>query len=139
MLHPASDLRAAVRAQLLAQPQITNAISGVYETAPAGSQYPYITMGDERVRDWSTQTFRGEEHTLLVNSWSDDESFTALKDLHRLITTFLSREQLSLSDHHLAVFFLEEERFLLERRRRARLGVLRFRALLHPASLAVPA
>ncbi|MEM7568160.1 MAG: DUF3168 domain-containing protein [Pseudomonadota bacterium] len=139
MLHPASDLRAAARAQLLAQSDITSAVSGVFETAPAKSGYPYITLGDERVRDWSTQTFRGEEHTLLLNTWSDAESFAPLKDLHRLVRTYLSSDQLALTDHHLAVFFCEEERFLIERRRRARLGVLRFRALMHPTALAVPA
>lgn len=139
MVHPASDLRAAVRTRLLADAQISQIISGVFETAPAQTPFPYITMGDERVRDWSTQTFRGEEHTLLLNTWSDDESFSPLKDLHRLIVAALSADQIALTNHHLAVFFLEEERFLVERRSRSRLGVLRFRALMHPADIALPA
>lgn len=139
MLHPASDLRAAVRAQLLAQSAITDRISGVYETAPAQTAYPYLTLGDERVRDWSTQSFDGQEHTLFINSWSDEETFLALKELHGHIRSYLTRDQLSLTDHHLVVFFLEDERFLVERRRRARLGVLQFRALMHPLALSVPA
>ncbi|MEM1019627.1 MAG: DUF3168 domain-containing protein [Sphingomonadales bacterium] len=139
MLHAASDLRAAVRAQLLAQTSVTDVVSGIYETTPAGAAFPYLTLGDERVRDWSTQTFQGSEHGLLINSWTDEESFASLKALHLILSNVLQIENIALQDHHLAVFFLEEERFLIDRKRRRRLGVLRYRALLHPATLSVPA
>lgn len=132
MDHPAYALRAAVRTHLLAQSDVAALVTGLYESAPANAAYPYITFGDDRLRDWSTQSFEGAEHQLLINSWSDSHNFSELYDLHRFVRQHLSASSLVLAGHKLVVFFVEEERFLLDRRRKKRLGVLRYRALTQP-------
>lgn len=139
MLHPTQALRTAVRTHLLAQSDIIDVITGLFETAPADTAYPYITFGDDRVSDWSAQTFTGTQHQLLINCWSNSHNFGELYGLHRLIRHHLLTHMLALEDHKLVVFFPEEERFLVDRRRKSRLGVLRYRALTHPLDITVAA
>lgn len=135
MPHPAEALRTAVSNHLLAQQSVADTLSGIYETAPAQARYPYMTFGDERISDWSAQNFTGTQHQLFLNSWSNGESFGELYELHALVRQHLSPETLDLDGHKLVVFFLEEERFLMDRRRKTRLGVLRYRALTHPQGI----
>lgn len=138
MDHPAFALRSGVRTQLLAQSDVASAVTGIYESAPAQAAYPYITFGDDRLRDWSTQTSDGADHQLLINSWSDSHNFGALYGLHRLIRGHLYEALFPLTDHKLVAFYVEEERFLLDRRRKKRLGVLRYRALTQPLKVIAP-
>lgn len=139
MPHPADALRTAVRSQLLAQQSVAEVLSGIYETAPAQAPYPYMTFGDERISDWSAQSFTGTQHQLFLNTWSSADSFGELYELHALMRHHLSTDTLALEGHKLVVFFLEEERFLTDRRRKSRLGVLRYRALTHPQGITAAA
>lgn len=135
MTHPTEALRAAVRTYLLSQSDLTAMISGVFETAPANAQYPYVTFGDDRIDDWSTQTFTGTSHQLLINTWSQSHNFGELYGVHRLLRQRLLSQNITLPDFKLVGLFKEEERFLVDRRRNVRLGVLRYRALVHAADI----
>jgi len=132
-MHAANALRTAVRSALLTHSGIMDSISGIYDTAPAPAQYPYITFGDDRLSAWSTQSFNGVQHDLLLNCWSDRDDFSVLYALHSLIRSHLLTVPLSMENHDLVTFYMLEERFIADRRRKKRLGVLRYRALSHPS------
>ncbi|MEM6682217.1 MAG: DUF3168 domain-containing protein [Pseudomonadota bacterium] len=131
MTSPVEALRTAVRSQLLADAHVMQIVTGVYETAPSDAIYPYITFGNDRLRDWSAKTFLGQEHDVILNCWSTSHNFAELYAAHDRIKPLLRASNLTLQDHHLAVLTIQEERFILDRDRNRRLGVLRCRALTH--------
>ena len=42
----------------------------IYDDPPQSARYPFITLGESLVRDWSTGTDAGEEHTVSLHIWS---------------------------------------------------------------------
>ena len=130
--HANHALRSAVRSVVSGLTGVTDIVSGVYETAPQSAAFPYISFGDGQVRDWSSKSFSGHEHQLVLNCWSDEASLSQVLEIHDAIKVGLVKSALTLTDHHLAVFFLEDERFARDQRRGHRLGILRYRAMTHP-------
>lgn len=68
----AATLRAAVFARLSTDPVLLAELGGarVYDVPPASPVFPYVTIGEAQVTDWSTATEAGEEHRLTLNAWS---------------------------------------------------------------------
>ena len=42
----------------------------IYDDAPQAAGYPFVTLGQSLVRDWSTGTEDGGEHVLTLHVWS---------------------------------------------------------------------
>ena len=71
-MSPLLDLRAAVRAILVADATLTGLIGGpnVYDRAPPGASPPYVAFGDALARDWSTGSDHGFEILFAIDCWS---------------------------------------------------------------------
>ncbi|MCS0501089.1 DUF3168 domain-containing protein [Ancylobacter mangrovi] len=68
----ATALRAAVHATLVNDGALSAALGGarVYDVPPAAPEFPYVTLGEAQLLDWSTATEAGEEHRLTLHVWS---------------------------------------------------------------------
>ncbi|MDR6952711.1 hypothetical protein J2X65_002070 [Ancylobacter sp. 3268] len=68
----ATALRAALYQALVADAPLTAALGGarIHDVPPASPDFPYVTLGEAQVLDWSTATERGEEHRLTLHVWS---------------------------------------------------------------------
>ena len=68
----AADLNRAVLAALAADAGMTALLGAgrVHDRPPQSAVYPYVTLGDTEVRNWSTQTSSGLEHRLTLHAWS---------------------------------------------------------------------
>ena len=66
----AAALRAAIHDALVADSPLTSLLGGarVYDEPPRGASFPYVTLGEARVTDWSTGTDTGEEHQLTLKA-----------------------------------------------------------------------
>jgi len=42
----------------------------IFDTVPRGAAFPYIVIGDDKEKDFSTATERGSEHLITVHIWS---------------------------------------------------------------------
>lgn len=42
----------------------------VFDDVPQGTPYPYLTLGQSSLRDWSTGSDLADEHILTVHVWS---------------------------------------------------------------------
>ena len=42
----------------------------IFDDVPQGTPFPYLTMAQSSVRDWSTSTQTGSEHILTLHIWS---------------------------------------------------------------------
>ena len=62
----------------------------IYDDAPQAASYPFITLGQSLVRDWSTGTEDGAEHLLTLHVWSragGSRCTTSSRRSNRLCTT----------------------------------------------------
>ncbi len=68
----AAALRAAIHDALVADGPLTSALGGakIYDEPPKSAAFPYVTLGEARVNDFSTGSERGEEHQLTLHAWS---------------------------------------------------------------------
>lgn len=65
-------LRAAVHDALASDAALTSLLGGakVYDEPPRSAAFPYVTMGETRITDFSSGDERGEEHQLMLHAWS---------------------------------------------------------------------
>ena len=64
-------LRAAIHDALVADGALTALLGGpkVYDEPPKSAAFPYVTLGEGRVSDFSTASDAGEEHRLTLHAW----------------------------------------------------------------------
>ncbi len=132
----AAALRAAIHDALVADASLTSLLGGpkVYDEVPKAAAFPYVTLGETRVADWSTATDAGEEHQLTLHAWSRQGGHREAHVIAGALLQALDDAPLTLADHRLVNL-----RFALADVRREADGrtyraVLRFRAVTEPAS-----
>jgi hypothetical protein len=127
-------LRAAIHDALVADAPLNTLLGGpkVYDEPPPGAAFPYVTLGDARVTDWSTGSERGEEHQLTLHAWSRQGGHKEAHLVAGALLQALDDAPLVLTDHRLINF-----RFALADVRREADGrtyhaLVRFRAVTEP-------
>ena len=73
----------------------------VFDQVPKGRSTPFITIGEFTVIDGSTQGIDGQELTLNVHSWDQEQSTKRLKQMMAAVLSALHDTDLELSDHDL--------------------------------------
>jgi hypothetical protein len=65
-------LRAAIHDALIANDALTALLGGpkVYDEPPNGAAFPYVTLGEARVEDFSAGSDPAEQHRLTLHAWS---------------------------------------------------------------------
>ena len=108
---------------------------------PQAASYPFISLGQSLVRDWSTGTEDGAEHLLTLHVWSRTGGKKQVHDVIEAIKSTLHDQPLTLVDHELVNIHHDSE---------ARPdpdgdtfhGIVRYRAVTQPSpgssSLAAP-
>jgi hypothetical protein len=106
--------------------------SRIYDDAPQRSAFPYITLGQSTLRDWSTGSEDGDEHLLTVHVWSRAEGRKEAHEIMQALREALHERALSLEGHRLVNLRHE----LSEARREADgetyHGIVRLRAVTEP-------
>ncbi len=72
MSSSAASLRAAIHDALVADGALTALLGGakIYDEPPRAAAFPYVTLGEARVNDFSAGSEPGEEHQLTLHAWS---------------------------------------------------------------------
>ncbi len=73
----------------------------IFDDVPQKSPYPYLTLGQSVVRDWSTGTEDGAEHILTLHVWSRAEGRREAHDIMSSIRDALHDRDLALDGHRL--------------------------------------
>lgn len=68
----ALELQAAIRAHLIADADFLAALGGpkLFDGAPRGTAFPYVTFGPASQGDWSDGEVTGADVALTLNAWS---------------------------------------------------------------------
>jgi hypothetical protein len=114
---------------------LTTLLGGVriYDDAPQAAPYPFITLGQSVVRDWSTGTEDGGEHNLTLHVWSRAGGKKQVHEIIEAIRTVLHDQPLMLADHHLVNLRHEFSEARLDPDGDTFHGIVRYRAVTEPA------
>lgn len=96
-------LRAAVHSALIADAALAAVLGGpkVYDEPPHAAEFPYVTLGETRVADYSTGGGPGEEHQLTLHAWSRQGGHHEAHLIAGALLQALDDAPLTLTDHSL--------------------------------------
>lgn len=102
-LSSAWDLQRAIWQTLSSDPDLTAVLGGpaIHDDIPQGEPFPYVTIGEIRTNDWSTQSSKGHEHFLMLHAWSRTRGRRQVQAAMHGIEAALDGAALTLSKHNL--------------------------------------
>ena len=104
----------------------------IYDDAPQRSAFPYVTLGQSALRDWSTATEAGDEHLLTIHVWSRAEGRRETNEIIEAIRAALHDGSLLLDGHRLVNLRYESSEARREPDGQTYHGIVRFRAVTEP-------
>jgi hypothetical protein len=127
-------LRAAVHDALTANAALTALLGGpkVYDEPPRSAAFPYVTLGEARIADYSTGSEAGEEHQLTLHAWSRQGGQREAHLLAGALLQALDDAPLALADNHLINFRFAVADVRREADGRTYHALVRFRAVTEP-------
>jgi Protein of unknown function (DUF3168) len=128
-------LRAAIHDALTADAALVNILGGpkVYDEPPRAAAFPYVTLGETRIADFSTGTEPGEEHQLTLHAWSRQGGHKEAHMIAGALLQALDDAALNLADHQLINFRFSVADVRREADGRTYHALVRFRAVTEPA------
>jgi hypothetical protein len=117
---------------------VTTLLGGarIYDDAPQDAAFPFVTLGQSVIRDWSTGTEDGAEHNLTLHVWSRGGGKKQTLEIIETIKAVLHDQPLLLADHHLVNLRHEFSEARLDPDGDTFHGIVRYRAVTEPAQAA---
>lgn len=130
----ATALRAAIHDALTADGALAALLGGakVYDEVPADAVFPYVTLGECRVSDWSTGSEQGHEHQLTLHAWSRQGGHREAHEIAGALLQALEDAPLALQGHHLVNLRFALADIQREADGRTYHALVRFRAVTEP-------
>jgi len=135
MTHPPGlSLQQAIFTALTGSTTLVNYLGGakIYDDIPEQTQFPYVTIAQSFMTDWSTATSRGCEHLLRLHVWSRDSGSTESQLIGGEIISVLHDAALALQDNILINLRFTSADILRDRDGKTHHSILRFRAVTEP-------
>ena len=104
----------------------------VYDDVPQGTPFPYLTLGQSTLRDWSTGTDDAEEHILTLHVWSRAGGRKVMHEVMDALRATLHDQPLVLSGHRLVNIRHEISEARRDPDGETYHGIVRFRAVTEP-------
>jgi hypothetical protein len=101
----------------------------VFDRVPDKAEFPYVTLGNSSIYDWSTATERGSEHLFTLNVWNRASGRKSVLAIMNIIDRLLERSTLALAGHRVVNLGLQYSQARAEDNRDGYLGILRYRAV----------
>jgi hypothetical protein len=135
MSSAAWSLQQAIFAKLTSDSTLTTLLGGprIYDGAPQGSAFPYLTFGQSTARDWSTATDQGNEHIFTIHTWSRARGTSQTQAILDAVRAALHDQPLTLDGHRLVNLRAEFSDSRRDPDGETYHGTVRFRAVTEPA------
>jgi hypothetical protein len=127
-------LRAAIH-DALSEDGALNALLGgpkIYDEPPAGAAFPYVTLGEARIADFSAGEDDGEEHQLTLHGWSRQGGHREAHMISGAMLNALDDAALPLTGHRLINLRFATADVRREADGRTYHAAVRFRAVTEP-------
>lgn len=127
----ANELRKAVFAALTTDVALLAALGGarIHDVPPAAPDFPYVTLGEAQLSDWSTATEAGHEHRLTLSVWSRQGGHSEAHAIAHLVQQALHDAPLMLAGHRLVNLRFSSAEIRREAGGRTYRALVRFRAV----------
>jgi hypothetical protein len=135
MTLPASAaLRAAIHDALISDSPLTALLGGakIYDQPPRAADFPYVTLGEARVTDFSTSTEPGAEHQMTLHAWSRQGGHKQAHLIAGALLQALDDAPLDLNGHRLVNLRFAQADVRRESDGRTYHALVRFRAVTEP-------
>lgn len=128
-------LRQSLHAGLAGHAPLAAVLGGpkVFDEAPRAAEFPYVTLGDAQVADWSTGTSTGQEHSLVLHIWSRQGGQAEAHVIAGEVIAALEDMPLDPAGHRLVNLRFATADIRREADGRTWHGLVRFRAVTEPA------
>ena len=128
-------LRVAVHDALAANAALADVLGGpkIYDEAPRAAAFPYVTLGEMRIADFSAGGESGQEHQLTLHGWSRQGGHREAHLIAGALLQALDDAPLMLADHHLVNLRFAVADVRREADGRTYHALVRFRAVTEPA------
>jgi hypothetical protein len=128
-------LRAAIHDALAADGALVALLGGakIYDELPQGAAFPYVTLGEARVSDFSTASESAEEHRLTLHVWSRQGGHKEAHLIAGALLQALDDAPLAPDGHHLVNLRFATADIRRESDGRTYHALVRFRAVTEPA------
>jgi len=129
-------LRAAIYEALIADSALTALLGGpnVYDEPPRLASFPYVTLGETRVSDFSAGGESSLEHQLTLHAWSRQGGHREAHLITGALLQALDDAPLTLAGHHLVNLRFSLADVRRESDGRTYHAIVRFRAMTEPAT-----
>ena len=97
------DLQKGIYQALANNAQLASLIGAghVHDHVPHNARFPYLTLGQSAVRDWSTGSEEGGEHILTLHVWSRAGGTRETLEIIGAVNAALKDTAIQLPDHAL--------------------------------------
>lgn len=102
----------------------------VYDDVPQNAKFPYVSIGDDTLIEWDTDTELGAEATITLHVWSRERGRRETKLIQGLLYDALHRYPLPVPGMHVIDCVWEMSESFLDPDGHTRHGVSRFRIIL---------
>lgn len=111
---------------------ITAAVTpaSVYDVVPNTPTYPFVLVGDDASKDWSSSEAFGEDVTVTVHVWSQDIDREELKTLQQQIYGALHDQNLVVTGYSVAALLFLSSESIFDEEKGALHGTSKFRCLI---------
>jgi len=129
-------VQVAVYERLSAYSPLAALIKGVYDSVPqpndsgSGADFPYVTIGDDSIVEWSDDTRSGADILINIHTWSRARGRKETKTIQGLIFDALHRYNLTVADYHNVGIDFENEQSFIDADGLTRHGVSVFRIII---------
>ncbi len=127
-------LRAAVHDALKNNAALNTLLGGskVYDEPPRGAAFPYVTLGETRINNFSSGDQFAEEHQLTLHAWSRQGGHHEAHLITGTLLQVLDDAPLTLAGYHLVNFRFAVADVRREADGRTYHALVRFRAVTEP-------
>lgn len=127
-------LRRALHDGLVGHAPLVAALGGpkIWDEPPRTAAFPYVTLGEARVSDWSTGSSTGHEHALTLHVWSRQGGQTEAQVVAGEIIAALEQVSLAPVGQRLVNLRFATADIRREADGKTWHGVVRFRAVTEP-------
>jgi len=109
-------------------------ITGVYDRPPQGTGFPYITIGESTLNDWSSVVTSGMEQVISIHIWSRNGGRQEAISIMERVYILLHDADLNVDGQSLVLLRFASSAVILEDDGYTYQATMRFRALLEANS-----
>lgn len=125
------ELQKSIFNRLDGDSTLQNLVTDVYDFVPENTAFPYVKVGEETSLDNGTKTLQGNEHTLVIHTFSRYRGSKEVKEIMSRIYALLHESSLSVTGASLVNLRFEFSDVIKENDGFTSHGLQRFRAIVY--------